>query len=137
MKEPICPELVMASILQEERDNTQVAAMIALSLLEELGALLIYGKREKGEIKRLGQRSFGPRMLSFFQMVSAFFSKQGIKERTFLSKISVSRQDRCCQGISPTEMPMLRGMRRAPRGGRHDSQANWPTDQFLQLIKGA
>ena len=109
--------------------------MIAPSLLEELGALPIYGKQEKGEIKRLGQRSFGPRMLSFFQMVSAFFSNQGMKERTFLSKISVSRQDGCCQGLSPPpEMTVLRGMRRAPRGRRHDSQANWPTDQFLQLI---
>ena len=70
MKEPICPELVMASILQGEKEDRWVTPMTHTYLLEELRDLLIW---RKGQIKRLTDMSSKLDAVALLNGLNIFF----------------------------------------------------------------
>ena len=137
MKEPICPELVMASILQWEKEDSTYGSHTSFG--EGLGTCSSGGSGRTNDSQRC--------LLDLECCHSAkwsqhFISDKGVKEkRTLLRlKVSIIRWDGCCQCLSP--FSELRGMRkglevespkRVKQTGWSISFTNWFTERVWLL----
>lgn len=95
MKEPICPELVMASILREEKKTHESPPLSRRGVRYAVD--VTEGRSNDAE------PAFRLRILLLVQTASSFFSNKGTQEKRalLLPKVFVIRWDGCCQGLSP------------------------------------